>query len=227
MKCVLKNIVILLLCVVAFSVLAISCCDEEPEPVMRLRPELSISTLNLEVGDSAILCVSNAEAINSVTTTSSHVISLQIKELDIIVKALAKGSAIIDVNADGARLRCSVVVEESKVPQYDFSDELNNDQCRFISPLLLLNYDTPGTIFSTSKDGIIEVRSLITGDHVVFYPGSLTPQKGNLPNATLQINGGSVELKQAILERIDSDGSMWLNLLDTGGNRMVLVVTDL
>lgn len=221
-----KNRLKLLLSIVVISFLAISCCEEEPKPEERLRPALNTSTLNLEVGDSAIIYVTNAEVINSVTT-SSQVVSVQKNALSVIVKALAKGSAIIDINADGVRLRCSVEVEESEVPQYDFSVELNNDQCRFVSPLLRLNYDTPGTIFSKSKDGIIEVRSLITGDHVVFYPGTAIPQEGNLPNATLQINGTSVELKQAILERISSDGSMWLNLLDTGGNRMVLVVTDL
>lgn len=221
-----KDRLILLLSIVVIGFFITSCCEEEPNPEERLRPALNTSTINLEVGDSAILYVLNAEALNSVTT-SSQVISVQVNALSVIVKALAKGNAIIDINADGARLRCRVEVEESEVPKYDFSEELNNDQCRFVSPLLLLNYDTPGTIFSKSKDGIIEVRSLITGDHVVFYTGTAIPQEGNLPNATLQINGTSVELKQAILERISSDGSMWLNLLDTGGNRMVLVVTDL
>ena len=227
MNCRLKDIVILLLSIVMISIFAISCCEEEPTPQERLRPSLSISKLNLEVGDSAILYVSNAEIINSVTTTSSHVISVQINDLSVVVKALAKGAAIIDINADGARLRCSVAVDESDVPPYDFSNEFNDNHCRFVSPILLLNYDIPGTIFSKSKDGIIEVRSLITGDHVMFYPGFTTPKEGNLPNAKLQINGNAIEIKQAILERLTQDGSMWFNILDSGGNRMVLVVTDL
>ena len=150
----LKDIVILLLSIVVISVFAISCCEDGPTQEERLRPSLSVSTLNLEVGDSAILYVSNAEVINSVTTTSSHVISVQINDLSVVVKALAKGNAIIDVNADGARLRCSVLVEESDVPPFDFSNELIDAHCRFVSPILLLNYDIPGTIFSKSQEKI-------------------------------------------------------------------------
>lgn len=223
----LKEFVIILLSIIIFGSFVSSCCDEEPSPVERLRPTLSTSTLKLEVGDSAVIHVSNTELISSVTITSTHVISLQVKEFEIIVKALAKGNAIIDVNADGVRLRCSVEVVESEVPISDFSEELDDNSCRFVSPILLLNYDTPGTIFSKSKDGIIEVRSLITSDHIVFYPGSAELIEGNLPNAKIQINGNAIEIKQAILERISQDGSMWLNILDSGGNRMVLVVTDL
>ena len=119
----LKEFVIILLSIIIFGSYVWSCCDEEPSPVERLRPTLSTSTLKLEVGDSAVIHVSNTELISSVTITSTHVISLQVKEFEIIVKALAKGNAIIDVNADGVVNLC----KRSLCPSGDGTAVLGGD----------------------------------------------------------------------------------------------------
>lgn len=202
-------------------------CSNDDEPIVKPRPSLSATSLNLEVGDSAIIYVDNADSVVSAITDAPQVISLSIDGDNIVVQALAQGEAVITVNTYGARLRCDVVVNSPKAPQYDFSKELQDYRSRFVSTSMSLYYDTPGTIFSVSSINIIEVRSLITGDNILFNPGEVALKEGTLPNATLQINGNSVELKQATLEHITTDDSMWLNLLDDNNNRIIIVVTDI
>lgn len=221
----LKNISILLVCIV--MLISFMSCSDDDEPVERLRPSLSVSSLNLEVGDSAILKVNNVESGISVFTDAPKVIALRVVGTDIIVKALSQGEAIISVRVSGARLTCNVVVLGMDTPEYDFNKELQDERCRFVSPTLTMYYDTPGTIVSVTKDNVIEVRSLITGDNISFNPGTKTLAEGNIHNASLKINNTPVSLKQTTLHRLTPTGSMWFALLDTKGNRIVLVITDL
>lgn len=226
----LRDIGILLLLNIMLMGLTASCdSNDEPidNPTNQPRPYLSDTSITLAVGDSAILHVINADSITSATTSDHKIISLEISDTNITAKALSKGEATISVNAYGARLSCNVKVTASATPSFDFGKELQDNRCRFTSPSLSLYYDTPGTIFSLSNDRSIEARSLITGDHITFYPGTTNPKEGNLPNATLHANATQIELKQATLERITPDNAMWFNLLDTSNNRIILVVTDL
>lgn len=220
-----KNIWKLLL-VALISIVGVGCNDAD-EPIERLRPSLSVSQLSLEVGDSAMLQVVNADTIISATTNAPQVVMLRVERTNVIVKAIAQGEATVAINVKGARLKCDVTVIGVDTPQDDFDKELLNERCRFVSPSLSLYYDTPGTIVSVAKGNVIEMRSLITGDNISFNPGTTTLQEDNLPNATLKINDTPVNLKQASLVRLATDGSMWINILDTNGNRMVLVVTDM
>lgn len=202
-------------------------CSDDDEPVERLRPSLSVSSLSLEVGDSATLHVDNIDSVISAVTNAPQVVALRVEGANVVVKALAQGDAVVTINVEGARLKCDVTVTKDDTPQYDFSQELLDDRCRFVSPTLSMYYDTPGTIFSIATDGTIEVRSLISGDHISFNPGTKNISEGSLPNASLKINDSPIELKQTTLHRLTPTGSMWLSLLDTHGNRMVLVVTEL
>ena len=220
-----KNIWKLLL-VALISIVGVGCNDAD-EPIERLRPSLSVSQLSLEVGDSAILQVVNADTIISATTNAPQVVMLRVEGTNVIVKAIAQGEATVAINVKGARLKCDVTVIGVDTPQDDFDKELLDERCRFVSQSLSLYYDTPGTIVSVTNGNVIEMRSLITGDNISFNPGTTPLQEGLLPNATLKINDTPVNLKQASLVRLATDGSMWINILDTNGNRMVLVVTDM
>lgn len=207
-------------------IICIGCCNDD-EPIIKPRPTLSATSLNLEVGEEAILHIENTDSAISATTNAPNVISLQIDGTNIIVQALAQGEATIAINAHGARLRCDVVVTESQAPQHDFDKELHDQRCRFVSPSLSLYYDIPGTIFSISNGRIIEVRNLSTGDYATFDMGTNSPSQGQLENTSLTINGTAIALKSATLEQLAPDGSMWLNLLDENNNRIIIVVTDL
>lgn len=223
--CNAKNIWQLLLA--ALMMVVVVGCSNNDEPVERLRPSLSMSSLNLEVGDSAILKVNNVESGISVFTDTPQVIALRVVGTDIIVKALSQGEAIISVSVSGARLKCNVVVVGTDTPEYDFSKELQDERCRYVSPTLSMYYDTPGTIVSVTDDNVIEVRSLITGDLVTFTPGVKKLVEGNLENASLQVNGNNMVLKSVELHRLDPDGSMWIEMIDDNDNRIVLAITDL
>ena len=212
---ILSIFVVLLTC-------AVASCSEDDEPVVKERPSLSVTSLSLEVGDSAILHVANADTIYSATTNASNVVSMRIEGVDIIVKALAVGEASININVNGARLMCGIEVYEKSTTKEDFSAELNDDRCRFVSPSLTIYYDTPGTIFSIANNQIIEIRDLSTGDYVKFDMGTTTPTQGTLNNASLTINGASVNLKYASLEHHTPDGSMWFHLIDYNNNSLVL-----
>ena len=220
-----KNIWKLLL-VALISIVGVGCNDAD-DPIERLRPSLSVSQLSLEVGDSAMLQVVNADTIISTTTDAPQVVMLRVEGTNVIVKAIAQGEATVAINVKGARLKCDVTVIGVDTPQDDFDKELLDERCRFVSQSLSLYYDTPGTIVSVTNGNVIEMRSLITGDNISFNPGTTPLQEGLLPNATLKINDTPVNLKQASLVRLAADGSMWINILDTNGNRMVLVVTDM
>ena len=215
-----------LLWMALISIVGVGCNDAD-DPIERLRPSLSVSQLSLEVGDSAILQVVNTDTIISATTDAPQVIMLRVEGTNVIVKAIAQGEATVAINVKGARLKCDVTVIGVDTPQDDFDKELLDERCRFVSPSLSLYYDTPGTIVSVTNGNVIEMRSLITGDNISFNPGTTMLQEGLLPNATLKINDTPVNLKQASLVRLATDGSMWINILDTNGNRMVLVVTDM
>ena len=219
-----KNIWKLLL-VALISIVGVGCNDAD-DPIERLRPSLSVSQLSLEVGDSAMLQVVNADTIISATTDAPQVIALRVEGTNVIVKAIAQGEATVAINVKGARLKCDVTVIGVDTPQDDFDKELLDERCRFVSSSLSLYYDTPGTIVPVTNGNMIEMRSLITGDNISFNPGTTPLQEGLLPNATLKINDTPVNLKQASLVRLATDGSMWFNLLDSKGNRMTLVVTD-
>ncbi|MBR5332972.1 MAG: hypothetical protein IKV32_06735 [Muribaculaceae bacterium] len=205
----------------------VASCDEGAEPVVKERPLLSATTLSLEVGDSAILHVANADTIYMASTNAPNVVSVRIDGIDIIVKALTVGEANININVNGARLMCGVEVYEKTTTKDDFSTELNDDRCRFVSPSLAIYYDTPGTIFSIANNQIIEIRDLSTGDHVKFDMGTTTPTQVTLNNASLIINGTSINLKHASLEHHTPDGSMWFYLIDTNDNSIILVVANL
>ena len=220
-----KNIWKLLL-VALISIVGVGCNDAD-DPIERLRPSLSVSQLSLEVGDSAMLQVVNADTIISTTTDAPQVIMLRVEGTNVIVKAIAQGEATVAINVKGARLKCDVTVIGVDTPQDDFDKELLDERCRFVSQSLSLYYDTPGTIVSVTNGNVIEMRSLITGDNISFNPGTTPLQEGLLPNATLKINDTPVNLKQASLVRLSPDGSMWINILDTKGDRIVLVSTDL
>lgn len=225
MKNKITNISILLISILLTYILVSCGSDGESEP--RLHPTLSDSTIEIEVGDSTILQVLNAQTITSVSTNEPEVISLRISGTDIIVVAIAEGNAYINVNIEGVKLNCKVIVAASPVNTYDFIQELQDERSRFVSPSLSIYYDTPGTIFSIAEGYVVEIYDLSTGDHVVFNPGASVLSEGELPNATLQVNGNIIELKQKTLELYKSDGSMWFNLLDVNDNRLVLVVADL
>ncbi len=212
-----------LLMVALISIVGVG-CNEEDEPIERLRPSLSELQLNLEVGDSAMLQVIDADTVISVTTDAPQVIALRVDGSNVIVKAIAQGYAVVVVNVKGARLKCDVTVIGVDTPQDDFSQELQDERCRFVSPSLSLYYDTPGTIVSVTKGNVIEMRSLITGNNISFTPGTTTLYEGRLPNATLKINDTSVNLKHASLEHHTPDGSMWFHLIDTNDNNITLKI---
>ena len=217
-----KNIWKLLL-VALISIVGVGCNDAD-EPIERLRPSLSVSQLSLEVGDSAMLQVVNADAIISATTDAPQVVMLRVEGTNVIVKAIAQGEATVAINVKGARLKCDVTVIGVDTPQDVFDKELLDERCRFVSQSLSLYYDTPGTIVSVTNGNVIEMRSLITGDNISFNPGTTMLQEGLLPNAALKINDTPVNLKQASLVRLATDGSMWLNLLDTNDNNITLKI---
>lgn len=219
------NISILLISILLTYILVSCGSDGESEP--RLHPTLSNSTIEIEVGDSTILQVLNAQTITSVSTNEPEVISLRISGTDIIVTALAEGDAYINVNIEGVKLNCKVIVSASPVNSYDFTQELQDERCRFVSSSLSIYYDTPGTIFSIAEGNVVEIHNISTGDHVVFNAGTSVLLEGELPNAMLQINGNTIELKQKTLELLKLDGSMWFNLLDVNNKRFVLVVANL
>lgn len=220
-----KNIILSLICVIMLGVLM--SCQEDDEPSPTLRPALDITELTIEVGDSARLQVCNTDSINFVSTNNPQVISLRIDGTDVVVYALAKGTAIINVGVNGARLKCDVEVVDVETPALDFSKELNDSRSRYVSPSLSIYYDTPGTLFSITDENIIEIRDLSTSDYIKFNPGTAQLKEGTLANASLDVNGVNVSLMRATLIRLTPDGSVWFYLIDTYGNNIILAVTDL
>ena len=202
-------------------------CSSDDGPIERLRPLLNETTIELEEGDSTILEVINAQNISHIEISDSTVIGAKIKGVNIVVVGLCKGSAILTVVVDDIRLNCDVKVIARESPQYDFSQELEDDRARFVSQSLSMYYDTPGIMFSISNDNVVGVRNLSTGDVVEFYLNCSTLSQGNLPNAKLVVNGDEVTLQRATLELLSSDGSMWCHLVDENGGHIALVVTDL
>lgn len=225
MKLYWRNIILSMF--VALLTCAVASCSKDVEPVVKERPSLSATSLSLEVGDSAILHVANADTIYLATTNAPNVVSIRIEGVDIIVKALAVGEAKINVGVSGARLMCGVEVYEKTSIKDDFSAELNDNRCRFVSPTLAIYYDTPGTIFSVEDNRTIEIRDLSTGDYVKFDMGITILAQGPLENASLWINEQKINVNYASLEKYTAEGDMWIHIIDQYGNDMALVVTDM
>lgn len=218
------RIIILLIVAVVVLVLVASCGGDDRQELVR--PQLSQSALSIVEGEEACLSVSSAQNVTA-TVSDESVISVSVSGCEIRVKALAPGTASVKVNADGHWLQCNVTVVAAP---YSFEAELDDNTPRFVSETLSLRYsdDTPGIIFTRDDtDGAIGILSLDSGAYVEFTPGCERYGLGVLENAALTVNGKSVELSVAIVERYDDSG-LWLNLEETGtGNHIVLVLSGL
>ncbi len=216
--------VIFQLVAVAFILSVASCGGDDRQELVR--PVLSQSALSIVEGDEAYLSVSSAQNVTA-TVSDENVISVTVSGCDIRVKALSQGMASVKVNADGHWLQCNVTVIAGP---YSFLPELDDNTPRFVSESLSLKYsdETPGIIFTRDDgNGIIEIISLDSGAYVVFNPGAAQYGVGALENATLTVNGKSVELSVVIVERYDESG-LWLNLDEAvTGKHIVLVLSGL
>lgn len=215
---------ILHLIILTLASFAISCGDDN-DPINPPRPKLDRNELTMTVGECDTLTVSNATTITA--SASTDAVRLKVTDNKIIVTAVNVGEASITVSADNQQLSCKVKVTAKIPSSNDFAKELNDTRSRYVSSNgASMYYDTPGTLFSITKAHIIEVRNLDSNEYVRLNCGNNPINVGDMPNATLVINGDEVSLLAARAERCDDIG-MWFNLVTIDGTAIVLVITDI
>ncbi|MCC8036981.1 MAG: hypothetical protein LIP02_02430 [Bacteroidales bacterium] len=111
---------------------------------------------------------------------------------------------------------------------YDFSAELLNDTTRVYGPRFKLVYGEPGVMASTTADGSVTLRSIVTGRWITFNDGK--PKStvcGPRMEASIEVNGEAVAIDTCALEAATAQGRWWSLVLHGDTTYTALVITDL
>ncbi len=108
-------------------------------------------------------------------------------------------------------------------PPYSFAPELDNPDTRYISKSLEMIYSRGGILASQSSDKII-MTDLATGEQIEF--SGTTNKTGDIANPKLYVNGNSLPIEQASVERTDKKGT-WIHIQAPEDEHIVIVVSDL
>lgn len=219
----------LILWLIAAAMIAAGCTSEQSDEMERTpTPELRPSHLEIVEGDTASSTVHNATLVSIETNSRPDLFDAEAAGMRIIITGIAPGDGELAILADGKRLTLYVSVAAADIDDsYDFSAELSDSCTRFTSPELTIRYDNaPGVMAARHTDGLIELRDLGNGNVVNFNPDG--DKEGELPTATLTINGVATPLESCTLQRRCENGDRWYSMRRHGcETHAVLVVTDL
>ncbi|MBQ9073062.1 MAG: hypothetical protein IJY30_01155 [Muribaculaceae bacterium] len=202
-----------------------SCNNSDNNPA----PSLSHETLDINVGENALLTVHNAEHISA--SSGIPVVDLNITRNRITISAIKPGQTTIDITADNRhQLQCLVTVNETEnlTPEgdrYSFEPELCNSETRYVSKEITMYYNTGGIIVSVKKDNDISFLNLDNGQSVNFkFDGQ--PAIGQLQNPVLTINRQNINIANASIEQLNDDG-LWIHITTDDNEHIPLVITAL
>ncbi len=117
---------------------------------------------------------------------------------------------------------------DSTVTGYDFSAELLDATSRLCGPRIQLIYGEPGIMASTTADGTVTLRSIVTGRWANFNDGATgSDALGPRPLASLELDGVTIALDTCALEAATSQGRWWSFVIAGDTTFTTLVVTDL
>jgi len=199
-----------------------SCHSRDAEP--RQRPSVDKTALDMRVGDTERVTVSDCTELRA--KAESGIIEVTVEGCEAVtVRAIAPGTTSVSIYANGSLIRCRVTVTEGlpsspddpRLPDEptDDSAQLADPSWRYVSTALTMSYDTPGTIFARSSDGLrVTVRSLNTGDNVEL----------DLEAETLTVNGEAVLLDGLEIVRSEG-GTRWIKAHTSRWGHTVWVVT--
>lgn len=201
-------------------------CNKEDDEKGILRPTLSATDIELQVGESAVITVHNADGNIIAKAENDEIVDIFVSGEDITIMALKTGESVINITAGLRQLQCRVVVTLSEQSEYDFEKEYKDKTSRYISPTMSLRYDTPGIIFSITDNSKIEIIDLSSGCKVKFIGNEAFQGEGIIENATLEENGEKIDIAIAEIKRI-SDTEIWLLITTSTANNIILVLTDM
>lgn len=201
-------------------------CNKEDDEKGILRPTLSATDIELQVGESAVVSVLNADGDIVTEAENDEIVDIFVSGEDITVTALKTGETVINITVGMRQLQCRVVVALSEQSEYDFEKEYKDKTSRYVSPTMSLRYDTPGIIFSISDNSKIEIIDLSSGCKVKFIGNETFQGEGIIENVTLEENGERVDIATAEIKRI-SDTEIWLLITTPTADNIILVLTDI
>ncbi|MCC8176925.1 MAG: hypothetical protein LUC85_11310 [Bacteroidales bacterium] len=111
---------------------------------------------------------------------------------------------------------------------YDFTAELLDATTRVQGPRIQLIYGEPGIMASTTVDGTVTLRSIVTGQWATFNDGAPTQDAlGPRMDASLEVNGVAMALDTCALEAVTTQGRWWSLVLAGDTTYTSIVITDL
>lgn len=201
-------------------------CNKEDDEKGILRPTLSATDIELQVGESAVISVLNADGDIAAEAENNEIIDIFVSGEDITVTALKTGETVINITAGLRQLQCMVVVTLSEQSEYDFEKEYQDKTSRYVSPTMSLRYDTPGIIFSITENRKIEIIDL-SSDCKVKFAGNMPFQgEGIIENVTLEENGEKIDIAIAEIKRISAT-EIWLLITTPTADNIILVLADI
>lgn len=222
-----KNLTISTLVICLY--ICLSACSSSDKD---LTPTLSHDAVELVVGESAVVSVTNASNI-SVSSVSS-IISIAVTDHQIAITALKEGETNIRVNADGVRLQCVVTVvgnggnstdnPEPDNDSYSYDEELYDAVSRYVSADMVLRYDHPGIVFARENNRFMALN--LDTDDIVCFTCDGDVVVGALTNPHLTVNDVAIDISEASVEQINEVG-IWFHILATTGEHIVFVVADI
>ncbi len=213
------------ICILILLLVLMSCNKEDDEKGI-LRPTLSATNVELQVGESAVITVLNADGDIIAEAENNEVVDIFVSGEDITVTALRTGETVINITAGLRQLQCRVVVALSEQSEYDFEKEYQDKTSRYVSPTISLRYDTPGIIFSITENRKIEIIDL-SSDCKVKFAGNMPFQgEGIIENVTLEENGEKIDIATAEIKRISAT-EIWLLITTPTADNIILVLTDI
>ena len=214
------------------ALLMLSACHSRNDDDALLFSSLSADNVELIVGQKAIVTVYDAREIKAASEDES-VATATVEGDAVIITGVSVGQTSVTITGDRRLMRCRVVVKpgstsvdtDPDAPQEpEDLTEMADEGVRYVSKMLTMRYDTPGTMFMSYADGRrVAMRSLDTGDAVTFDFGTVVRQEGPLEHTLLDVNGEAVDLDAADIVRLSAD-RVWVRLHTTRWNHTVWFV---
>lgn len=206
--------------------LVIASCNKEDDEKGILRPTLSATDIELQVGECAVVAVLNADGDIVAEAENNEIVDVFVSGSDITITALKTGETKINITAGMRQLQCRVVVTLSEQSEYDFEKEYQDKTSRYVSPTMSLRYDTLGIIFSIVENRKIEIIDLSSDCKVMFVGNSPFQGEGIIQNVTLEENGEKIDIATAEIKRISAT-EIWLLITTPTADNIILVLTDI
>lgn len=218
-----------------FAALILTACHSRDDDDGLLFAAISADSVELIVGQQTAVSVSNATDIRAVSEDAA-IATATVVGNEVIIEGVSTGLTSVTIYGDRRAMRCRVNVKpgatsvdtDPESPQEPQDDaELSDDEVRYVSKMLTMRYQTPGTIFMCYTDGRrIVMRSLDTGDAVTFDFGTSQRNEHPLTQAALNVNGEDVALDSAAIVRV-SDDRVWVRIHTAEWNHTVWLVVPL